>query len=99
RLAERDGRIGYLVAIRPAADVDEANGHDLIRFASAVRRIELPDGRAVTTSGSSVVFADILSTIRRDGPRVTAIACAGLVVTIVLCVGWNRRAIAVLAAT
>jgi hypothetical protein len=99
RLAERDGRVGYLLSIQPAAGIDGGNGHDLIRFASAVRRIDLPDGRTVTTSGSSVVFADILSTIRRDGPRVTAIACAGLVVMVVVAVGWNRRAIAVLAAT
>jgi preprotein translocase subunit SecF len=58
-MRERDGRIGLLIGVRPDLTVDEWNGKDLLRFAHAVRRIELPDGRAVTTSGASVVFADI----------------------------------------
>jgi predicted RND superfamily exporter protein len=97
--AEKDGRIGLLVSIRPANKLDEWNGHDLIRFASAVRELHLPGGEVVTTSGSSVIFADILESIERDGPIVTAIAGAGLIVMVVLLVGRNRRAVAVLAAT
>ncbi|MGN6104796.1 MAG: efflux RND transporter permease subunit [Kofleriaceae bacterium] len=99
KLAERDGRIGYLIAIRPANQLDEWNGRDLIRFADAVRRLELADGETVTTSGSSVIFADIVESIERDGPIVTAIAAAGLVIMVVLLVGVNRRAVAVLLGT
>jgi predicted RND superfamily exporter protein len=99
KLAERDGRVGYIVSIRPADRLDELDGHDLIRFATAVRRVELPGGTEITTSGTSVIFADIITTIARDGPIVTAIAGAGLVVLVALLVGRNRRAVAVLAAT
>jgi predicted RND superfamily exporter protein len=99
RYAEKDGRVGYLVSIRPANQLDEWNGHDLIRFANAVRALQLDDGEIVTTSGASVIFADIVASIERDGPVVTLIAAAGLIVMVVLLVGRNRRAGAVLAAT
>ena len=99
QLTEKDGRIGYLISIRPSPRLDEWNGHDLIRFASAVRTVQLRDGETVTTSGSSVIFADIVTSISGDGPRVTAIAALGLVLMVVLLVGRNRRSVAVLTAT
>lgn len=113
RLAERDGRLGYLISIRPASHLDEWDGRDLIRFGNAVRRLVLhePAERAadgtmlpartetVTTSGSSVIFADIVESIERDGPIVTLLASAGLVIMVLLLVGRNWRAAAVLLST
>jgi len=98
-LTEKDGKIGYLISIRPANNLDDWNGHDMVKFASAVRRLELPNGETVTTSGASVIFVDILQSIERDAPLVTGLAALGLVVMVVLVVGRNRRAAAVLAAT
>jgi len=99
QLEEKDGRIGYLISIRPSPRLDEWNGRDLIRFATAVRSLKLGDGETVTTSGSSVIFADIVTAISSDGPRVTAVAALGLLVMVVLLVGRNRRSVAVLTAT
>jgi uncharacterized protein len=99
RLTEKDGRIGYLLAVRPALDLDEWNGKDLIRFATAVRELHLPDGHTVTTSGSSVIFADIVAAIESDGTRVTLIALAGLILMVVVIVGRNRQAVAVMVGT
>ncbi len=99
RLQERDGRVGLLLAIRPAPGFDEWNGHDLIRFAGTIRRLDLGDGRTVTTAGASVVFADIVDAIEHDGLRVTAVAAFGLAVMVLVVVGRNRRAASVLAAT
>ncbi|MDQ3367896.1 MAG: MMPL family transporter [Myxococcota bacterium] len=99
RLTERDGRVGYFVSIRPSDHLDEWNGKDLIRFANAVRRLELAGDETVTTSGSSVIFADIIESIERDGPLVTGVAILGLVIMVVLLVGRNRRAVAVLIGT
>lgn len=98
-LRERDGRVGLLIGVRPDPGLDEWNGKDLIRFAGAVRRLELEDGRTVTTSGSSVVFADIVLAIEHDGLRVTAVAALGLFVMVFLVVGFNLRALSVLVAT
>lgn len=98
-LTEKDGRVGYLISIRPADKLDDWDGHDMVKFSNAVRRLELPDGETVTTSGSSVIFVDILESINRDAPVATALAGVGLVVMVVLLVGRNRRAVAVLAGT
>ena len=98
-VTEADGRIGLMLSIHSANRIDEWNGHDLVEFASAVRRLDLADGETVTTSGASVIFADILGAIEHDGPIVTGVAAIGLVVLVLGLVGWNRRAFAVLAAT
>jgi hypothetical protein len=113
RLRDRQDMLGRLISIRPAPQLDEWNGRDLIRFGRSVRRIELrgdpvrgPDGtmapgpvETITTSGSSVIFADIIDSIERDGPIVTGVATIGLVVMVLLLVGVNRRAFAVLIST
>jgi uncharacterized protein len=99
KLVEKDGRLGYMIAIRPALKLDEWDGHDLLRFASAVRKLRLSDGVTVTTSGSSVIFADIFASIQRDGPKVTLVAMAGLLLMVLIVVGRDRRAVAVVAAT
>ncbi|HEY1552585.1 MAG TPA: MMPL family transporter [Kofleriaceae bacterium] len=99
KFVEKDGRVGYLISIRPANKLDEWNGHDLIRFANAVRVIHLTGGGTVTTSGSSVIFADIVASIAHDGPKVTVIAAGLLVIMVMILVGPNRRGVAVLVAT
>jgi len=99
QLVERDGRIGLLIAVQPGPSLNQWNGIDLVRFANAVRTVRLANGETITTSGSSVVFADILKAIERDGPRVSAIAGALLAVMVLVIVGINRRGLAVLAAT
>jgi len=99
RLVEKDGRRGLLVAVQTAKQPDEWDGHELIRFATAVRRIELPGGEAVTTSGPSVIFADIVETVAHDGPRVTLVAGALLLVMVVQIVGFTRAALHGSAAT
>jgi len=99
KLEERDGRIGYLVAVTPGPAFDEWNGRDLVRFSAAIRQLSLPGGKTVTTSGPSVIFADIITAIRKDGVVVTAVAAVGLVVMVLLLVGRTRRAVAVLAGT
>ena len=99
QLTEKDGRVGYVVSVRPGPHLDELDGHDVVRFAAAVSTLDLGDGETVTTSGPSVIFANILEVVAHDGPVVTVIAAAGLVVLVLLLVGGNRRGAAVLIAT
>ncbi|HTJ46200.1 MAG TPA: MMPL family transporter [Kofleriaceae bacterium] len=100
KLREKDPKkIGYIIGVRPDPHLDEWNGHDLIRFANAVRQIKLPTGETITTSGPDMIFADIVHSIRNDGAVVTGLASIGLILMVVLVVGRNRRAVAVLAAT
>ncbi len=99
RFTEKNGNVGLLIEVRPANHLDEWNGKDLIAFATAVRSLKLRDGETVTTSGTSVIFADIVESIERDGPTVTLIASVGLIIMVLLLVGPNRRAFAVLVGT
>jgi predicted RND superfamily exporter protein len=98
KLTERDGSIGKIIAVKPGASFDEYDGRDLIAFAGAVRQLDLP-GEHISTAGPSVLFADVLMQIRRDGPLVTIIAIVALVIMVLAIVGRTRRAVAVLAAT
>ncbi len=98
-LTERDGRFGLLVAVRAGPRVDQWNGHHLLRLAGAVRTLRLENQETVTTSGSSIVFADIVDAIATDGPRVTLVAILGLVVLIVVIVRRPVACAAVLVAT
>ncbi|MDB4954302.1 MAG: exporters of the superfamily [Myxococcales bacterium] len=98
-LTEKNGNVGLMIALQTSNKFDEWNGHDMIKFASTVRRLDLPGGGVVTTSGGSVIFADIIQSIGRDGPFVTLLAACGLAIMVVLLVGRNRRAAAVLVAT
>jgi len=99
QVTERDGRVGLLIAVQPGRSLDQWNGVDLERFASAVRTLRLANGETVTTSGSSVVFADILAAVRSDGPIVTLVAAIAIVVMVLVVVGRNRQSVAVVAAT
>jgi predicted RND superfamily exporter protein len=99
KFTEKNGRMGLVISIRPENHLDEWNGKDLIRFATAVREVHLAGGETVTTSGASVIFADIIEAIERDGPVVTIVALLGLIVMVTVLVGRNRRATAVMVGT
>jgi predicted RND superfamily exporter protein len=99
RLTEKDGRVGYIVAVKPGPSFDERDGRDLIKFADVVRQVKLANGDSVSTAGASVMFADVLLQIQKDGPLITGIAALGLIAMVLLVVGRTRRAYAVLAAS
>ena len=94
KLRERDGHIGRIISVRPGPAFDARDGRTLIRFATAVRGAHAGD-----PAGGSLLFADVLMQIQRDGPLVTLVAAIGIVVMVVLVVGRPRRALAGLAAT
>jgi len=99
RLRERDGRVGLIIGIRPGPHLSEWDGRDLIRFANAIRTIHLPNKETITTSGPDMIFADIVHAIRGDGSLVTSLAGLGLLLMVLVVVGRNMRAVAVLSAT
>src|SRR5262249_40238178 len=60
-LTERDGRLGTLVLVRPADELDEYDGHDLLLLAHVMRT---PALEHTTVSGAGLIFADIITSIR-----------------------------------
>ena len=99
RMTERDGTVGAVIAVKPGGAFSEYDGRDLMKFAAAVRSADRDADHPATIAGPAVLFADVFAQIRRDGPVVMLVAGAGLLVMVLLVVGRNRRAAAVLVAT
>jgi uncharacterized protein len=89
---ERDGTVGRPVLYFPPNSVSVWDGRYLMRLASVVEDVRLDNGQEVRSSGSGVVFAEMLRSIVRDGPRVTGAALLGVVLTVIALVGIRREA-------
>jgi uncharacterized protein len=90
RYVERNGARGFLLFANQASRFDGWNGRDMIAFVDAVRALDLPPGTAL--GGGAFVFADVLRAVVRAGPRATAAASLGVVVFVLVVLGWGRHA-------
>jgi len=70
---ETDGTIGRVVLVYPPEKgISVWSGRDLLKIATVLQYLHLPNGKVVETSGSAVVFASMIRSILRDGPIATA---------------------------
>ncbi len=83
---EVGGQRGRLVGI-DATNFSDWNGHDLLRLAKALRVEAL--GQTWVAASTSTVFAGMIETIVRDGPRVSWIAFLGVLALIVWAFRWG----------
>ncbi|HVR61705.1 MAG TPA: MMPL family transporter, partial [Polyangia bacterium] len=75
-----------VLAYHAANNVSMWEGHDLLAIAGVLEEIHLPDGSAIFTSGTPMIFGAMLRAVLRDGPRATLLsllAVAGLIVALV----------------
>lgn len=68
---ETNGTRGTPVLVYMADGMSVWNGHDLMRFAAAVRSVKLANGEEVRSSGHAVIFSDMLTYIANEGPSAT----------------------------
>ncbi len=80
---EKDARVGLMLYVEPAPGTSIWDGRGLLRFADAVRSIQLPDGETVHSSGRPVIFADMLDAILHDGGRLTIASFVAIVLLVV----------------
>lgn len=66
--------IGQIVFIEQNPDYRLVLKDNLLEYANAIRKIELPNGKIVKSSGEWVIFADLLSLVKDDIPVVTVFA-------------------------
>ena len=93
---ESDGTIGRVVLVYAAEHgISVWNGRDLLRIASVLQHLHLPNGKVVETSGSAVVFGAMIRSVLRDGPIATV---ASLIAVIVIVAFTIRPALAVVMA-
>jgi hypothetical protein len=93
---EVDGNIGRVVLIYP---VDHGlsvwDGRDLLRIASVIQRIELPDGGVVESAGSAVIFGAMIRSVLHDGPIATGASVLAVLVILLLALRpWRWAALA-----
>jgi predicted RND superfamily exporter protein len=78
---ELDGHVGRVVAVDPPEGRDLWIAENLFAFTNAIRKVDLGD-KSVTSSGDSVIFADILREIARDAPRTTALSLFAVILLV-----------------
>jgi predicted RND superfamily exporter protein len=98
RFMERDGRVGTVFYVKPRNDVVLADGHNQLRLSRTADNVHLPDGELVMTASRSSLFAEMLDSVRRDGPLASLGALAAVAMVVVAASRRPRVALSVLAA-
>jgi predicted RND superfamily exporter protein len=96
RFQERNGTMGtpFYVDFRPGVSTND--GHTLLRIASTMDGIVLPDGTRVDTASRSTVFAEMIRSLERDGPLATGVSFFAVVLVVLLATMSRRGATAVI---
>jgi predicted RND superfamily exporter protein len=98
RFEENDGRVGTVFYVKYRNDVSLSDGHTLLRIAKTTDNVRLPDGTVVQTASRATVFAEMIRSMERDGPRATLASLLGVTLVVLLATRKARGTIAVLAA-
>ncbi|MBP9111550.1 MAG: MMPL family transporter [Polyangiaceae bacterium] len=98
RFTENNGTQGTLFFVRPRNDVKFSDGRNHLRMSRTVDNVKLPDGTVVQTASRSSIFAEMLSSMRRDGPLVSMISFFSVLVVVVLASKSLQTALSVIAA-
>jgi predicted RND superfamily exporter protein len=97
RFAENDGRVGTAFYVKYSNDVSLSDGHNLLRIARSTDDVRLPDGVVVQTASRATVFAEMLRSMGRDGPRATLTSLCAVALVVLLATRNARGALVVLA--
>lgn len=87
---ERNGDLGKIVYVSPANGRSLNDAHYLILWANSFREVTLPNGDLIYGTGDAVVFADMLTNIGEDAPRVAITSLLGTLLVIMLAFRWRR---------
>jgi predicted RND superfamily exporter protein len=98
RFTERSGIVGTVFYVKPNNDVVFADGHNHLRLSATTDNVHLPDGTVVQTASRSTIFAEMLSSLRRDGPLVSAVSLGAVVVVVLVLSRARNVAVGTLAA-
>lgn len=93
---EVDGRRGLMALIYPKPTANLWDGKNLIQFANMVREVPLDNGDTLYSSGEPVIFADLLQAVVTEGPKVTLLAFALVIVMVIVNFRWSRSTVVVL---
>jgi predicted RND superfamily exporter protein len=68
----------------------------LLQFAQLIREVPLANGETLYSSGEQVIFADLLQAVVHEGPRVTLLSFALVIIMVIVNFRWSRSTVVVL---
>lgn len=98
RFTENGGRVGTVLYVKPRDEIVFADGHNHLRLSHTTDNVRLADGTVVLTASRSTIFAEMLTSMRRDGPLASLVALAAVVIVVVFASRGVRQVTAVLVA-
>jgi uncharacterized protein len=91
---EVDGTVGRVVLVYPPEKgLSVWSGRDLLRIASVLQFLHMPDGKVVETSGSAVVFGAMIRSILHDGPIATSVSLVAVILLVLVMIRPMRAAL------
>jgi predicted RND superfamily exporter protein len=97
RFEENDGRVGTVFYVKYRNDVSLSDGYNLLRIARSTDNVRLPDGTVVQTASRATVFAEMIRSMEKDGPRATLASLLAVTLVVLLATRNVRGALSVLA--
>jgi predicted RND superfamily exporter protein len=85
RFRERDGRVGTPLYVYVRRGVSQSRGENLLKITNILESVRLPDDQVVPNASRATVFAAMIRSMERDGPRAT-LAAFLVVIAVTLCV-------------
>ena len=82
RFTENDGTLGTLMYIKYKFGVSFSDGRTLLRMAKTTDNVRLPDGTLVQTASRSTIFAELIRSMKRDGPLATGASFLAVVIVV-----------------
>jgi predicted RND superfamily exporter protein len=98
RFTEQSGAVGTVFYVKPSNDIVFADGRNHIRLSKISDNVHLPNGTVVMTASRSTIFAELLSSLRRDGPLASVLALLAVALVVSVFSRSRRVAFAVLGA-
>jgi predicted RND superfamily exporter protein len=103
RFEEANGALGALFYVRywdhvRKGDVSFSDGRTVLRMAKTTDNVVLKDGHVVQTASRSTIFAEMIRSLERDGPRVSLVSFIAVVCVVIAATRSVRGALAVILA-
>jgi uncharacterized protein len=84
RFEELGGVVGTVFYVRYRGEVSLSDGHNLLRIARSTDRVRLADGTVVLTASRATIFAEMIRSMVRDGPRASIASLFGVTLVVVV---------------
>lgn len=96
--SENNGTIGTVVYVKIKNEISLIDAHYHLRLSKTCDNVRLPDGTVVQTATSSTIYAEIIDSIRRDGPLASLVSFFAVMVVVILATRNWRGAVSVISA-